>query len=176
MGDREVDQFLGRLLHPPVALIVGGLVDVEHQRKRRLRRIGQEVVLLVHDAHRRVQQIGLVVGQHLAHAVDEGDELAARDEIFVQDVGLVGQRVAQIRHGIVHRIVAADQAGLADPIACARVTVQVSIRCSMCFSESHFSSWNSGPCLERLMVSRRSLMPLTSPSGSRLKSVPSTLV
>src|SRR5437868_10401960 len=64
----------------------------------------------------------------------------------------------------------------ADPIACARVTVQVSIRCSMCFSDSHFISWNNGPCLNRLIVSRRNLVPETSPNGSRLKSDPSTLV
>ena len=69
----------------------------------------------MHDAHRGIQQIGLVVGQHLAHAVDKRDELAARDEIFVQDVGIVGQRVAQVRHGIVHRVVAVDEAGFRRP-------------------------------------------------------------
>src|ERR1700682_2766867 len=36
----------------------------------------------------------------------------------------------------------------AEPIACARVTVQVSIRWSMCFLDSHFIFLKRGACLD----------------------------
>jgi hypothetical protein len=63
-----------------------------------------------------------------------------------------------------------------DLIACARVTVQVSIRCSMCFSENHFASCHSPPRFERLIVNRRSLVALGSPSGARCAPASSVFV
>ena len=54
-----------------------------------------------------------------------------------------------------------------DPCACARVIVQLSNRCSRCFSLHHFQRLNVSLCLARLTVTRRILVEVTSDRTAR---------
>jgi hypothetical protein len=113
MTGGQIDQLARQPVHPRVARRVDRLVDVEHDREHVGRRVGQHGVLRVDDPHAGVQQRGLVDADHVSKAVDERDEAIARHEVLVQNVGLAGQAVLEVAHGVVHGLVAGDQARLA---------------------------------------------------------------
>src|SRR5262245_22630805 len=110
----EIDKTRGQTLHTVVSSGIGRLIEIQHDREQAVRRrVVQRGVLAVDDADGRVQQIGAFLADDAPQAFDEADEGVLRNEVLVQDVGLVPKVVLQVRHGVVHRLVARDEAALA---------------------------------------------------------------
>jgi hypothetical protein len=106
MARREIDDLARDARHPVVPLAVGRLVEVGDRQHPILGCVRQQVVLAVDDADRRVQQERAILTQDRSQPVDERHELVLRNEVLLQDVRLIVQRVSQIRHRVVHRLVA----------------------------------------------------------------------